>query len=80
MTGRNCAEVLADLRSRENFRGRIQSIYETAADDSTCYNLMGRLEQVAIVCCSPEPGATRTGGGSAPADAPPPGREAALRP
>lgn len=54
LTGRNCAEVLDDLQGRASFLGEIRSVYHPTADASTCYNLRGRQEQVAVVCCGPQ--------------------------
>jgi hypothetical protein len=54
LTGRNCAEVLDDLQGRASFLGEIRAVYHPTADASTCYNLRGRQEQVAVVCCGPQ--------------------------
>ena len=59
LTGRNCAEVLDDLQGRASFLGEIRAVYHPATDDSTCYNLRGRQEQVAVVCCGPVDQTTR---------------------
>jgi hypothetical protein len=52
LTGRNCADVLDDLRGRAGFRGEIRSIYPST-DANTCYKVEGRQDQVAVVCCAP---------------------------
>lgn len=52
LAGRNCAEVLDDLRARASFHGEVRSIYPTT-DANTCYNVRGQSEQVAVVCCAP---------------------------
>jgi hypothetical protein len=52
LTGRNCADVLDDLRGRAGFLGEIRSIYPST-DANTCYKVEGRQEQVAVVCCAP---------------------------
>lgn len=52
LTGRNCAEVLDDLRVRASFHGEIRSIYP-GTGTGTCYTVRGRREQVAVVCCAP---------------------------
>ena len=52
LTGRNCAEVLDDLRARASFHGEIRSIFP-GTGTGTCYNVRGQREQVAVVCCAP---------------------------
>ncbi|MBM4269995.1 MAG: hypothetical protein FJ144_25895 [Deltaproteobacteria bacterium] len=53
VTGRNCGEVLDELRTRRGFAGVVRQVYEPPADGGQCFNLEGEAARVAVVCCAP---------------------------